>query len=191
VSDDDLVRRVTQREKAAREEELARQFAAHRNRRDAAYRLLTDIRRNLAAFVSSAEDLLELISIRQYVHPATGKTHRLRSAKTSAGWLLYAEWVSEGPTYRHYLTHDGRMVKDDTLLSDRSFMDSLYSLPHGELSHLQESINTLYERAGLPRPEFPGPTPPYSPDGYSIWKAVLAEQSPTARPARWARRRRR
>jgi hypothetical protein len=183
VTNDDIIRRLHSSREPA-EVALSRAVGEVRNWRDGAYGLLADLRRNIAAIVSSAQDELLPVTIADVQQGQRGSAVE---PELSAGWDLSA-WHYDSPPRNSYcgmdyLLLDSRLFRagtrsyhfpggpltPGTVLYSAYYADILGSvmlpgviLPDRAIISLVSSpepslarIAGLYARAGLPVPQLP------------------------------------
>lgn len=145
MNDDDVVRRVQERERQAAEARAREQAKLDepilekvRARRRATYALLGDIRQHIQALVAANEQELQLLRVNR---PSA-------EAVQTAGWRL------GGYDTLYYLLHDGRLARGSG--SNLGFAgDDMFVVSPDIL----ERIAGLYERARLPMPQVPEAPP--------------------------------
>jgi hypothetical protein len=161
MKDDDVVRRVGERERQAAEAKAREQFDREepireeiRALRYATYALLGDIRQNIQALVAANERELEILHVRRSALSSV--------AVETVGWRLSSPgYVSRGVYDEHeewaglYLLHDGRLASYWPSEAPKFMGDEHFDFYVAKSSSILERIAGLYERAGLRMPEVP------------------------------------
>src|SRR5438093_633668 len=141
MDNDDLVRRVWERDRLAREKAENDARNELRSTRRAAYVVLADIRRNISALVSANEAALKPLR----VHPPG----LVDESVQTAGWVLHTRQEGDGEYSHYYLLADGRLAKNFEFVSDERFWDWVTFVPSDSYvpsPSLQAGIRDLYQR---------------------------------------------
>lgn len=182
MSNDDLVNRIHEWAQGEHDAESSLAVAQLQAWRDAAYRLLSEIRANLPAITVGSERMLKPLFIMHEHEAGKGrKQRRVTETEPTAGWELRT-WNDEGGPYHSrrdgcdFLLHDGQLLRavkkggfsattfPGHVLPDTAF---LRMLPQEENTRSPssrravEAIGLLFTRAGLAEPQLP-PVPRYN-----------------------------